>query len=339
MEREHDDRRGFPATAARGGRRRTGSRRADGVPDHRRVARRAPRIEGWLLAALAVAWPLGPASADETSTRARCGPPDADERTLVYSDFSWYYAPDELADKFDEIYASGKRLPDRARWDDDSGGYRLIHRGRHGSEPVPVTDAFIGAVRSHVERALALGYAEHVIFPDMGHAHLLIDRAYYDDVVRHAPPTRFHRLYADVLSRPETRFLYHTAEQLGMLDEERRLKPDKYLGWRYFTRNLVARNDELGLIDIHHDLESVGNTVCDVDGSHRYFSAGFHVSASVDGCFPFSDDGRTYYFDISLSDLPLGPDERAWLGADAERSGGDPSTTASRLWGAHGCAE
>ena len=49
------------------------------------------------------------------------------------------------------------------------------------------------------------------------------------------------------------------------------------------------------------------NTVCALEG-YVNWSAGFAVSASRRGCFPYRDvEGRTRYFDISLYDPSCHP--------------------------------
>ena len=273
----------------------------------------------------------------DEAQQTRCAPPDKYERALSYGDFRWYYAKDQMDEKYAEIYDSGQRLIDRARWNEKTHSYELVYRSSRYRKPVPITSRFIDSVRSHIERALQLGYTRHIFFPDMGHAHLLISKPYYDEVIRHIPVAQQHEVYIRALAHPETRFLYHTAEQLEMLDERHELLPGKYLGWRYYTRNLVGRNNSDGIIDIHRNLESMANTVCQVKSPHRYWSAGFHVSASKDGCFSYQQDDKTYRFDISLRDLPGYADsDGAPITVDADSHARQMAAPAD-VWGAHAC--
>ena len=56
-------------------------------------------------------------------------------------------------------------------------------------------------------------------------------------------------------------------------------------------------------------LDTLGNTVSRADEGYHYWSAGFNISGSEKGCFPYIVNGQTYYFDISLTDLPSPPGE------------------------------
>lgn len=279
-----------------------------------------------------------PGELDE-SEQTRCAPPDEHERTLSYGDFRWYYTKDQMDERYEEIYDSGRRLIDRARWNEKTHRYELIYQSSRYRKPVPITSRFIDSVRSHIERALQLGYARHIFFPDMGHAHLLISKHYFDEVIKHIPFAQQHEVYIRVLEHPETRFLYHTAEQLEMLDEQHELLPGKYLGWRYYTRNLVVRNNSDGIIDIHRNLESIGNTVCQVESPHRYWSAGFHMSASKDGCFSYQLNDKTYRFDISLRDLPSYAESDSVVATVEADPQARQMAAPINVWGAHACKQ
>ncbi len=277
-----------------------------------------------------------PDTADPTLDE-RCTAPDDDEPVLGYQDFRWGYSAREMDERFGEIYHSGKRLMDRARWNESEARYELTMKSGGKKVAVPITRRFIDSVRSHIETALNLGYVRHVFFPDMGHAHLLIDQTFYDEVIRHVPVGQSHDVYVRVLDHPETRYLYHTAEQLKMLDEQHRVLADKYLGWRYYTRNLVGRNDDEGRIEIHRNLDSLGNTVCKVNSQHRYWSSGFHVSASKDGCFSFRHRDEVRRFDISLRDLPAFYDGSDAVAVIAGASVVHSSDRSADPWGIHTC--
>lgn len=294
-----------------------------------------------VLSAIPISCVLGNESPDELdeSQQARCTAPDTNEPVLRHGDFKWYYTKEEMDERFSEIYDSGKRLLDRARWNEESNRYELVYVSSKFRKPVPINSRFIDGVRNHIERALQLGYARHVFFPDMGHAHMLIANPYYEEVISDIPVSQLHEVYVGALAHPETRFLYHTAEQLNMLDKQHHLLPDKYLGWRFYTRNLVARNNTNGTLDIHRNLESIANTVCQVKSPHRYWSAGFHISASKDGCFSYQHDDETFRFDISLRDLPgFANSDEARITVDAD-SQSDAIVRPVDMWGAHACRE
>jgi hypothetical protein len=250
--------------------------------------------------------PGGPAGkADDASSdtiRARCGAPAADEAPVTYGDFRWGYTIPEMAARFDEIYTSGKRLAGRAYFDDASGRY-LMDLPTSWGGPAEMPPEFARAIRRHLEEAHRLGYAEFPFFPDMGHAHFFIPQdtweTHYRDIPVAQNADRYHQLMAD----PELQVLYHTAEQLQFTGEDGQLSADRHLQWRFFTRNPVGANRADATLDVHRNLEHSANTVRDLPG-HHYYSAGFYVSASERGCFPFTWRGQTRYFDLSLSSMP-----------------------------------
>ncbi len=92
-----------------------------------------------------------------------------------------------------------------------------------------------------------------------------------------------------------------------MLDDDGNLLDDSHLRWRFLTRNMVGDNDGAGITDLLHEPESTENTSRHLEG-HRYFGSGFNITATTEGCFPYVHDGRLYYFDISMTDLPRDPD-------------------------------
>jgi hypothetical protein len=91
-----------------------------------------------------------------------------------------------------------------------------------------------------------------------------------------------------------------------MLDEDDQVLPDPHIEWRHQTRNVVGDNDGQDRIELLQNPDSKANTARDYPG-YRYFGAGFNVSASADGCFPFIQDGELRWYDLSLSDLPYKP--------------------------------
>ena len=139
--------------------------------------------------------------------------------------------------------------------------------------------------RSLVETALREGYAHFVFFPDMGHAHLYF------------PADHWRKAYASAES---------ILQSLEALYEK--MLADPVLRHKYWNRNLLCRNNGTD----EHEVMVVAdrsryNTVCALEG-YVNWSAGFAVSASRRGCFPYRDvEGRTRYFDISLYDPSCHP--------------------------------
>lgn len=233
----------------------------------------------------------------------RCAPPADSEPVLYQSDFHWGYSPQELRDRFKEIYASPKRLDKRAYWDKEAGSL-VVPPWRDGPL-VKLGPRLINALRRHIERALELGYAEAVFFPDMGHSHLLIPEKLWESKYSNYSLSEDSLLYEDMLSDPAIHIFYHTAEQLTMLEDNQPIDDD-YLRFRLRHRSIggpIAPDAEL---TAYQNPESSANTVRTVPG-YRWWGAGFNFSAQKDGCFPYTYKGKTYYYDISLHDLPMKP--------------------------------
>lgn len=242
--------------------------------------------------AIAVALLAMPADAADLN---RCRPESAQDAKLYSSDLAWGQPFADMMALYGRIYKSGKRLPKRAYWDSVRGGYFLPYQQGSG-QPVPINENFIGALRTHLEKGLQRKYADAVFFSDLGHSHMLIPLAKSEDY-RKISADRMDEFYTRAFSDPDIRFLYHTAEQLDMSGG------DLHLVWRQFNRNLVGENKANGEVHVEAGYHEKAHTLRDVAG-YYWWSAGFNVSASQDGCFAFqTPDGGTAYFDISLYDL------------------------------------
>jgi hypothetical protein len=236
---------------------------------------------------------------------ARCAPPVEDEPILYANEFHWWYTHEEMMTRFDEVYSSGMRLFDRAYYDAEADEFAMPITETWGGRVV-LSQRLIQSVGLHIQKALDRQYADAIFFPDMGHSHFFIPEEHWDANYAGTPVAELAGRYTRLFEDPELLVLYHTAEQLEMYDEEGALFPDRDLQWRYFTRNPVGDNRGLGRIDLLRDATNKGNTARDLEG-HHYLGAGFNVSASTDGCFPYVHNGEVYYFDLSLADLPYTP--------------------------------
>lgn len=244
-------------------------------------------------------------TSDWTAIQARCQPPSDDEENLYTNDYRWGYTLEELDERYQQLYQSPKRLFDRARYDPDKNQFELPYVESWGGSVV-LSERLISNVRIHIEKALERKYVQAIIFPDMGHSHFFVPQEHWDAVYAGGPVSEISHRTTELFEDPELRVLYHTAEQLQMLDEERNLLPDPDLQWRHYTRNIVGDNRGAGVLDILRDPTSLANTARDMEG-HHYIGAGFSVSANKNGCFPFVHEGETFFFDLSLSDAPLDP--------------------------------
>jgi len=232
----------------------------------------------------------------------RCTPPAEDEPIVYANDFKWGYTREEMATRADEMYESGKRLMDRAYYDEESGTFMLPISESWGGR-VTLSQRLVENVTLHIHKALENGYAEHVFFPDMGHAHYFIPQSLWDSEYAGGPVSEIAEMRTRLIDDPELLVLYHTAEQLDMLDENNEPLDDPWIEFRLETRNVVGDNDWKGEIMLPQNPESNANTVKDMEG-YRYYGAGFSINASKDGCFPFHQDGELKWYDLSFSDLP-----------------------------------
>lgn len=233
---------------------------------------------------------------------ARCGAPAEDEPVLYNNEFSWGYTREAMASKFDEVYASGMRLMDRAYYEDASDTFVLKTTESWGGR-VTLPKRLVENVTQHIQRGLDRGYVDHVFFPDMGHSHFFIPQERWDAEYSGGPVSGIAERNTRMFDDPSLLVLYHTAEQLQMLDDEDRVLDDPWIQWRFHTRNLVGDNAGLGRTELLREYDSKANTARDYPG-HHYFGAGFNLSASAEGCFPYEQDGERRWYDISLSDLP-----------------------------------
>jgi hypothetical protein len=220
----------------------------------------------------------------------------------VYSDdFHWGMTLDEIKEKGEEIYKSGKRLKKRAYFDGDNVVLPLAFFG--GSDVVKLTPLFLKSVQRHLEVALARGYIDAVIFPDLGHSHMFIPSEFYETVLQPIPIKERARMYELMLAHKGLKILYHTAEQLTMVDEAKLPIVDRAIQWRFYTRNVVGGNQGLGKVELLHEPNSSHNTAHRYDGKHKYWGAGFNITASKNGCFSYDHKGEKRYFDLSFEDL------------------------------------
>ena len=237
----------------------------------------------------------------------RCGKENhqPSQSPLLYSsDFHWSMTLDTMAKKYQAIYQSAKRLPLRAFF---SNGRFYTPSPFQQTANILLPANFIMSIIKHIEQALAAKYVDYIFFPDMGHGHFLIPEKFYQQQIEKIHPGTEQVILEKIISHPEVKVLYHTAEQLLVKGHDGQLLQDRFLQWRFYTRNLLGNldlantNTFFSAITILQNLTSKGNTVSELPG-HRYY-VGFNISANHQGCFPFFHQGKTYYFDFSFKDL------------------------------------
>lgn len=231
----------------------------------------------------------------------RCGPAQAGEPIVYSSDFSWNQTLPQMKEKFEQIYHTDKRLKGRAYYDVAQNSVVLPQEVfGQGNKVVRLSERFLKSITLHVERALQRGYVNFVFFPDMGHSHIHIPQSLWDSTIQHINDRT--ELYEKMLNHPDVRYLYHTAEQLKMLGEDKKPVEDRHIQWRLYTRNLVGDNKAQGRLDFLFEPTSDVNTAHGEEG-YRYWGGGFNIHSSQNGCFPYKYKDKIYYFDLSLEDL------------------------------------
>ena len=233
-----------------------------------------------------------PSAYDLDFSRKRCTPPTPIEDTPT-GDLVWNQTPKEMAALAQKIYNSPGRLRNRTFYDSKLQKFQAPFQG--GMVTIP--RRLIQSVTTHIETALAMGYVDEIIFSDMGHSHILVPRNIYKNLQSKS----LHDMLTILYDHPQTKFLYHTAEQLGMTNENEKLSNNRHLQQRYYTRNLLTTNDGRSEIHIAQGEDKTKfNTVGEWPG-HNYM-VGFDISANKNGCFPYYDKNNNLrYFDLSPS--------------------------------------
>lgn len=236
----------------------------------------------------------------------RCSAQLPEEIPVYSSDFKWNLTLDEIKTIANNMYKSEKRLAKRAYYDESVKSIVFPESpSRGGNAKIP--DQFAKTIAKHAEKAFARGYVDALIFPDMGHSHFLIPLSFYKKEIEPLPVSQFNLLYEKIMKNKGVKVVYHTAEQLQVMDESKKLIDDKKLQWRYFTRNLVGHNTVDPDIElVNATATSNANTMGEVSG-YYWWGGGFNIHANQNGCFEFKKDGKTLYFDLSLYDLEPAP--------------------------------
>ena len=234
----------------------------------------------------------------------RCAPERAGEATVYSTDFKWGMSRDEIRSAATSMYNSEKRLAQRAFYDENTKTMIFPHIESQGGN-VKIPAQFIKTIQRHVEKAFERGYVDALMFPDMGHSHFLIPNALYKKELEPLPVNKFNVLYEKIMQMKEVKVVYHTAEQLKVTDENKKLSEDQKLQWRYYTRNLVGHNTAEPDIElVNATAQSAANTMSESDApGYHWWGGGFNIHANKNGCFAFKKGNKTLYFDLSLYDI------------------------------------
>lgn len=231
----------------------------------------------------------------------RCGPASAQEPVITTNDFQWNFDIPGMLQRFAEMYRSPKRLSRRAYWDPQQKVLKLPFDQDRGGDIV-ITENFVKSIGRHIELAFERQYIDAVFFPDMGHSHLLIPQQIMQDKYDKYPVEEMSAMFRDLFQDENIGILYHTAEQLRTLDENRNVLDNEKIRWRHQTRNIIGKISPTSELTVVQNPASKANTVNEIPG-HYWWGAGFNLSAQKEGCFEYQAQGKTYFFDISMYDL------------------------------------
>ncbi|MBK9294356.1 MAG: hypothetical protein IPM57_07910 [Oligoflexia bacterium] len=236
----------------------------------------------------------------------RCKQFQPNDKQVYSGDFRWGFSLDELLSKASEIYNSGKRLKDRAYFDGAKKQFVMPINYFGKAVPAALHPRFLQSVKKHIEIAFKNNYADALIFPDMGHSHFFIPKDVYAELNKIDYVNNRHVFYEELFKSPEVKTLYHTAEQMVLREGERskgKLVDNDYTRWRYYTRNVVGKNDGSDDVKPVFAQNENYNTLHELPG-YEYFGAGFNLSASKEGCFEVTiGENQTIFFDLSMEDL------------------------------------
>lgn len=238
------------------------------------------------------------------TAKSRCLPSlsKRDIPSMRFSISSWLMNLDKMRLVYENDYWKSSRLPDRVYYSEEEDVFILPFLGYDKNHKIKLTENFIINVIFHIETALEKKYADYIHFSDMGHSHLLIPKDYYEKEIRGSK--EFSKIYEKLFSFEGTKFLYHTAEQLSLVNREKGefvLPEDEHLKHRYLTRNIIGDNKQtrnLGVVQVK-DLKKEYNTVRKFSG-YEWRGSSYYIKAHHQGCFPFKQDGKTHYFDINF---------------------------------------
>jgi hypothetical protein len=271
----------------------------------------------WIFAILLIVQSLSSFAASDEQARALaganfkrfCAPPSPTEEYVYQDDFKWGLSLVEMKALFQKLYESPKRFINRVFWSEKEQNFIAPLEMIGGTKALVMSPLFISSLRAHLEQALKQGHADFGFFPDMGHNHFLIPQDVWDNEYSQIKIHDRNLFYQSIFADHRLKILYHTAEQLKMEDENRNLILDRYTQYRYYTRNVVGRNDGSKDLEIYYnnDPQRKFNTVGEVPGFY-WWGAGVNFHSSENGCFEYKTaDGKTMRFDISTSDLPIRP--------------------------------
>lgn len=237
------------------------------------------------------------ASAIEVSSRCT---PFGNSEIPFERDYKFLNSKEAIDQEALAVYQGERRLKGRAYWDQSQGAYVLPYsRGE-----VKLTGNFINGLAAHFAKALENRYADAIIYPDMGHAHLVLSTKEWLEIKKSSEDmaTRANK----ALASPFIKALYHTAEMVHIKEGDfakGRMPQDPWKLWRYFSRNLLGGFESLPSVEVlWAGPKVIYNTVREVPGMTEFTTIYFVANKS--GCFPFKSPEGEKFFDITFETIP-----------------------------------
>lgn len=212
-----------------------------------------------------------------------CSAPFADESVLTWDDLPWGQNLEEIALRANAIYISQKRLVDRVyiehtriklpipEANKESWGFDFNH--------LNINQSLIETLKQHLRKVFEANYGSELMYSDVGHTHVFASLEDTNYLKSHGIKPSMSFYYEFVLRSHKTKFLYHTAEQLGVPKTEEEQ-------WRKANNTVIG--DAIGNINLVPFTKTI-------PGHSQFFT--LYLNANHLGCFNL--DGKS--FDISMS--------------------------------------
>jgi hypothetical protein len=237
--------------------------------------------------------------AEAEVTPSACTPTSPSEIPLK-RDYKILRTKAEIDQYAEKIYKSDARLMGRAYWDTTLNSIVIPYS--EGS--VKVAASFIDGIAGHLTMALKNQYADGIIYPDMGHVHLLLPTPEWEELKTSTADKNIRM--EKVLASNTLKALYHTVEMVQLKDGDfakGTFPQDPWKLWRYFTRNLLGTFNGLNSVEVIWASPSATyNTVRDVAGMTEVTT--LYFSATHNACLPFATKDGEKYFDITFETIP-----------------------------------
>lgn len=215
-------------------------------------------------------------------------------------DYTFYEDKKTLLAYAKEVYEASRRLQKRAYWNADAESLVVPY----GTTDIKVSAKFWQGLSGHITQALKRDYANAVVYPDLGHAHLLLPTAAWEAIKNNnsSNETRMEK----VLASDQIQFLYHTAEMIQVKDGDftkGTFPQDPWKLWRYFSRNLLGTTQNQNSLEVVWAGEkAIYNTVRSMPGMTEVSTVYF--ISNHRGCLPYQLDTTTQFFDFTFATIP-----------------------------------